>query len=194
MSTSILAQKADIFQTVKEIPAADVARRFGLALKKKGGRLWALCPMHQEKTPSFSLHRERFRCFGCGWHGDAVDLVAKLGQIKPLDAAREIARSFGLDDGQANPFNRDMLLKFQRERKEKREIEAAFREWRKQTFYGLSLYLRACENILAGDPALPGYAAACHLQPKLEYLFEVLNGPVEDQVEFYNSIGWEWTL
>ena len=184
----------NIFRMVKEIPAADVARQFGVDMHKKGGRWLALCPLHDDKNPSFSLYRERFKCFGCNWSGDAVDLVAKLLNLQPLDAAREIARSFGLDDGQGRTINRGELLKFKRERREKQEIEAAFAEWRKRTFYGLSMLIRACDHVLEGDPELPGYAAACHLQPKLEYLHEVLNGPEKDQVEFFDSIGWEYVI
>lgn len=195
-SKNNLIRYENIFDITKTIPAVEVARRYGLDLQKKGGRWLTCCPLgtHKDKSPSFTLYRERFKCFGCGWSGDAVDLVAKLRYIKPLDAAREIARAFGLDVvGQGKPLRRDALLRYQRERREKQEIEAAFKEWRKRTFYGLSIYLRACENILGGSPDAPGYAAACHLQPKLEYLFEILNGPLEDQVKFFESIGWEWT-
>jgi DNA primase len=193
MFDNSISQRTSVFNTVKEIPAVDVARRFGVDMQKKGGRWLACCPLHDDKSPSFSLYRERFKCFGCGWSGDAVDLVAALEHLKPLDAAREIARSFGLDDGQGMPMKRSAVLKLQKERAAKQKVDGAFKEWRKRTFYGISLLLRACEHILAGNPELPGYAEACHLQPKLEYLFDVLSGPVEDQVKFFEEYGWEWT-
>ncbi|MDO4541107.1 MAG: CHC2 zinc finger domain-containing protein, partial [Syntrophomonadaceae bacterium] len=38
-----------------------------ISLQRKGNRFWGLCPFHQEKTPSFSVNREKhmFYCFGC---------------------------------------------------------------------------------------------------------------------------------
>ncbi|MFJ5982370.1 CHC2 zinc finger domain-containing protein [Enterobacter cancerogenus] len=44
------------------------------------------CPLHSEKTPSFTVDPEAqtFRCFGCGVHGDAADF-AKLMLEKGLN-------------------------------------------------------------------------------------------------------------
>lgn len=44
------------------------------------GRLWWRCPFHGDANPSFAVRpRERtWHCFGCGAHGDAVDLVRRL--------------------------------------------------------------------------------------------------------------------
>lgn len=188
-----IVQHDNIFSLVKEIPAVDVAQRFGLDLQKKGQRWVTRCPVHEEKTPSFHLYRERFKCFGCGWTGDAVALVGELFNVEPLEAAREIARVFGIDTGGIIVLNRGAFLKKQKEQKRKRAVDAAFKKWRDRTFFGISFYLRACENILGADPDLPGYAAACHLQPKLEYMFEVLSGPsVEDQVKLFEEYGWGW--
>lgn len=42
------------------------------------------CPFHNEKTPSMSVkffpdaNKERWRCFGCGETGDAIDFITKL--------------------------------------------------------------------------------------------------------------------
>lgn len=45
-------------------------------LAKKGRRYEGLCPLHKEKTPSFSVDPDRglFYCFGCGTGGDAIKL------------------------------------------------------------------------------------------------------------------------
>jgi len=45
---------------------------------KKSGRNWlALCPFHQEKTPSFSINQEKgfYHCFGCGEGGDVFSFL-----------------------------------------------------------------------------------------------------------------------
>lgn len=46
----------------------------------RSGRLWWLCPFHDDKNPSLSVipGRPHYRCFGCGAHGDAIDFVRRL--------------------------------------------------------------------------------------------------------------------
>jgi DNA primase len=43
----------------------------------------ALCPFHNEKTPSFSVDHKKqiFKCFGCGEDGDAIDFVRKHEKV-----------------------------------------------------------------------------------------------------------------
>src|SRR4029077_7061052 len=45
-------------------------------LRKAGRRYQGLCPIHKEKTPSFSVDPVQglFYCFGCGAGGDAIKL------------------------------------------------------------------------------------------------------------------------
>src|SRR5579872_2205576 len=45
-------------------------------LRKAGRRYQGLCPLHKEKTPSFSVDPVQglFYCFGCGAGGDAIKL------------------------------------------------------------------------------------------------------------------------
>lgn len=52
--------------------------------------LWACCPIHKEKTPSFHVEADRFHCFGCGASGDVVDLVAASHGVGKAEAARMI--------------------------------------------------------------------------------------------------------
>ena len=42
-------------------------------LKRKGKYLWACCPFHNEKTPSFKVDTDSqmFYCFGCHKGGDS---------------------------------------------------------------------------------------------------------------------------
>lgn len=47
--------------------------------KRRCGRYWARCPIHGEKTPSFVINKDNtYHCYGCGAHGDSIDLVQKL--------------------------------------------------------------------------------------------------------------------
>ncbi|HNC03341.1 MAG TPA: CHC2 zinc finger domain-containing protein, partial [Agitococcus sp.] len=46
-------------------------------LKKAGKNYSACCPFHHEKTPSFSVNRDKqfYHCFGCGASGNALSFV-----------------------------------------------------------------------------------------------------------------------
>ncbi|MDE3066887.1 MAG: DNA primase [Verrucomicrobiota bacterium] len=75
--------------------ASDVVDVIGsyLPLKKAGANFVALCPFHQEKTPSFSVnpHRQIFHCFGCHKGGDVFTFVKEYENIGFVDAVRRLA-------------------------------------------------------------------------------------------------------
>jgi len=56
-----------------------VAEASGVKLKKHGDGHWGRCPFHPDKNPSFTVRQHgqkwRFRCWGCGANGDAVDYI-----------------------------------------------------------------------------------------------------------------------
>jgi DNA primase len=65
----------------------DVAANYGAFRLTGAGRLLGRCvsPDHEDRTPSMTIYTDaqRFRCFGCGAHGDVVDLVrlAEGGEV-----------------------------------------------------------------------------------------------------------------
>lgn len=69
------------------------------ALRKSGRYFKALCPFHQEKTPSFHVDPERglWHCFGCGAGGDIFDFIMRTGNLTFVEAARELARRAGVE-------------------------------------------------------------------------------------------------
>ncbi len=75
----------------------DVARQF-MDLKQSGRSYKALCPFHQEKTPSFHVHSDRqmFHCFGCGKGGNVFTLLMELEGMTFPDAVRYLAERQGL--------------------------------------------------------------------------------------------------
>jgi DNA primase len=65
----------------------------GITLKRNGssGGLAGLCPFHGEKTASFTVYPDNHaHCFGCGWHGDVIDLCAKLDSLTTVEAAKKL--------------------------------------------------------------------------------------------------------
>ena len=65
-------------QSIKSmVDIVDIIGR-SLDLRKSGrNNFVALCPFHQERTPSFSVssERQRYHCFGCGRGGDVIQFV-----------------------------------------------------------------------------------------------------------------------
>src|SRR5205085_4887013 len=86
-------------ETVKQ--QADIVRLIGdyVKLKKSGAQNFSgLCPFHQEKTPSFSVHatRQFYHCFGCGASGDVFRFVEKIENISFPEAVRLVAQKVGV--------------------------------------------------------------------------------------------------
>jgi len=78
--------------------AAIVAER-GIKLQRKGHHLFALCPFHSEKTPSFVVtpHRGLFHCFGCGVAGDVIGFLVRYEHVSFPEAVRMLARRAGVE-------------------------------------------------------------------------------------------------
>ncbi|AZI65538.1 DNA primase [Rhodococcus sp. NJ-530] len=81
-------------RTSLELVAADY-----LDLKPAGvGRVKALCPVHAERTPSFTINIDwgRFHCFGCGASGDAIDFLMQVDGLRFVESVSELANRAGL--------------------------------------------------------------------------------------------------
>ena len=67
---------------------------------KRTNKIWVgLCPIHDEKTPSFYVYPETgtFHCYGCGAHGTIIDYVMHTHGFKsPSEALEQIAREKGV--------------------------------------------------------------------------------------------------
>ncbi len=61
----------------------DVAGKF-MTFKKSGANYIAVCFFHGEKSGSFTIKQnsQKFKCFGCGKHGDVIDLLEGTGMTK----------------------------------------------------------------------------------------------------------------
>lgn len=66
----------------KGYPIHEVASR-SIELRQYGNKYVGICPFHNEKTPSFYLYTESntYHCFGCGKHGDVINLTMELNGV-----------------------------------------------------------------------------------------------------------------
>ena len=82
--------------------SVDIVKTIGeyVRLKRVGStpRYMGLCPFHNEKTPSFSVHMSHqfFKCFGCGVGGDVIKFVMELERISFVEALKLLSERNGI--------------------------------------------------------------------------------------------------
>ena len=106
-----LKQRADIVDVIQQY----------VSLKKSGAEYKGLCPFHNEKTPSFSVNRDKgfFHCHGCHAGGSVFKFIELHERIGFVDAVKLLAQRFGLalpeledsDEQRASAAERETLLK-----------------------------------------------------------------------------------
>src|SRR5215470_7067447 len=88
----------DFADTVRD--SADIVRVVSdyVQLKGAGSAFKGLCPFHSEKTPSFSVHREKqlFHCFGCQVGGDVFKFVMLAERVSFPESIRIVAEKCGV--------------------------------------------------------------------------------------------------
>jgi len=102
---------ADIVQVVQEY----------VPLRKAGTTYKGLCPFHGERTPSFTVNRDKgfFHCFGCGQGGDVFKFVELQEGVGFQDAVKRVAARCGITlpeapaspEAHAEEAEREALLK-----------------------------------------------------------------------------------
>lgn len=91
-----------ISQETKEqiLAATDIVDLIGsyIEVKRAGPSFKALCPFHNEKSPSFNINPQRqfFHCFGCKKSGDAITFVREYENLTYVDAIKKLAARVGI--------------------------------------------------------------------------------------------------
>lgn len=83
-----IKKRTDIVELVSEY----------VTLKKAGRNFLGICPFHSEKTPSFTVNREKqmYYCFGCGEGGQIFTFLMKMSNMTFPEAARHLAKKTGV--------------------------------------------------------------------------------------------------
>jgi DNA primase len=70
-----------------------------VSLRKSGQNYTALCPFHNEKTPSFTVSPDKqfYYCFGCGAHGTAIGFLMNYAHLNFIEAVHELASRAGIE-------------------------------------------------------------------------------------------------
>lgn len=95
----------NLYETAKaSVSVPEAAERYGLDVGRSG---MTRCIFHYDRHPSMKLNEDYFFCFGCGAHGDVIDLTARLLGLSSYEAARRLSEDFGLGE---NPMPRRETL------------------------------------------------------------------------------------
>jgi len=88
----------DIEEVRRRVNLVEVASDY-MQVKRAGRLFKALCPFHNEKSPSLSLDPAKglYHCFGCGEGGDAIRLVEKLENTSFVETIELLARRTGVE-------------------------------------------------------------------------------------------------
>ncbi len=99
----------------------DVVGSYVALTKRSGANLFGLCPFHGEKTPSFSVNRDRqiYHCFGCGKGGSVINFIMDIENLSFPDAVQFLARRAGMevpeDAPDENRSRRSRMLELNRD-------------------------------------------------------------------------------
>lgn len=88
----------DVIRNVREAnDIVDVVEEY-VQLKKQGRSYKGLCPFHEEKTPSFSVTKEKqiFHCFGCGKGGNVITFLMEIESFSFIEAVQHLANRAGI--------------------------------------------------------------------------------------------------
>lgn len=95
-----------------------------IATKQKGTNHLALCPFHNERTPSFTIPKENnvYKCFGCGKSGDIFSFIKETKSLSFVESVKYVANHYNYE---LNQTNKEYSKPIQRLEK----IDIKFIEW-----------------------------------------------------------------
>ena len=169
------------FMTIKNsVSVPDAAEYYGIDTRHDMCR----CIFHEDRHPSMKLYPNNYHCFGCGAHGDVIDLVQAIFNEKPVDAAKRINADFGLglDTGQPPDYERiNRVRQQQLERKQ-------FKEWDNAAFRTVCEYHRLLEDwqrVYAPKspdmPIHPRFTESLNKKDHVGYLLDILTYGTDDE-------------
>lgn len=95
---------SDVEEIKSRLNIVDVLREY-IRVDKAGINYKALCPFHNEKTPSFMINEEKqiWHCFGCGKGGDVFKFIMEIEGLDFKEVLKMLAEKAGVELKKGNP-------------------------------------------------------------------------------------------
>ena len=165
----------NLFSDVKaSINTQEAARQYGLEINRYGK---ALCPFHNDRHPSLYVADDHYYCYGCGEHGDVIDLTARLFDLSLYEAAKKLAYDFGIS--QDKPRQDIRRKKNEAQRLKENEQLCFLRLTKDQK--RLQVWKKLYAPLSPEDTPDSRYLEACHRLDYVEYLLDVLITGTSDE-------------
>lgn len=117
----------DFIEKVREANNIEDVIGSYVKLQRKGASYMGLCPFHNEKTPSFSVHpgRQMYHCFGCGVSGDVFSFLMEYDRLSFQEAVVRLAERAGISVPQVDVSEEQKKAQSERSRLFEIQKEAA---------------------------------------------------------------------
>ena len=165
----------NLFSDVKaSINTQEAARQYGLEINRYGK---ALCPFHNDRHPSLYVADDHYYCYGCGEHGDVIDLTARLFDLSLYEAAKKLAYDFGISQDKPRQDIRRKKNEAQRLKENERLCFLRLTEDQKR----LQVWKKLYAPLSPEDTPDSRYLEACQQLDYVEYLLDVLTFGTSDE-------------
>ena len=161
----------------------------------------ALCPLHREKSPSFTIYpnHNSWYCFGCETGGTVIDFVMAYYGLVTFEAALRLDADFklGLFDYESTQEELKKLSENRKRNKACKRLADTFQAYMDKAFIILCDYFhllmdwkvvyapKTPEDL---DNVNPLYAEACHQLDYTGYLIDcLLYADYDEQIQFYKT-------
>jgi len=185
----------NLAEKIKDIDMVSLVVAEGIQVRRAGQSWVGKCPFHEDKTPSFTIRGGRFRCFGCGAHGDSIDFIRALKDFSFKDACN----CLGIETSKpTTPTERKQIQAKAQERKRRRALVETFRVW--EAVYSTELGRRIrrayswIKKYVTGPEDLDGSTGTMlvgiyrHLPQWEERLQTLTTGTDEEKFELFREV------
>jgi DNA primase len=120
--------KSSIQEVTDRLDANAVVSDY-IHLEKRGGRLWACCPFHNEKTASFTVNPDlkTYYCFGCHKGGTMINFIMEMDKLSFPEAVELLAKKAGVELVYENSANGNFSAEEEEKKKKKEELFELYR-------------------------------------------------------------------
>lgn len=170
----------NIFETVRNnITVKQAAELYGIDVR--GGMI--NCVFHNDKTPSLKLYEDHYHCFGCGAHGDAASLTAKITGMSQYDAAKQLCSAFGV----VYTGEKSFIKQYARKETQREAEQRIFRVL--SDYYHMLCVFREKYAPSDSDAEIhPLFAESLTRQSELEYYCDIfISGTDEERKDFIEN-------